>query len=192
MPFLLGLLWLILTQMDRFIPFMVALVCIGLVLVSFEQFPNLWKKAHENAYGDLAIKGIKALALFLIACAFWIRVYQNMTDIESIFTSNMNMTDIENIFKSNIHDKIKKEQMTDKITTTSDKIFDKMFEVVLSLILASILPVIGAWTAYQRDPGLLKPTDEWKNGSDEVSRHQRQLSRQESYPNSNPHGGPKF
>ena len=172
MPFHLGMLCLILTQMNRSNSFMIALVCIGLVLVSFELFPNQWKKAHENTYGDLAIKGIKALALFLIACAFWIRVYQNMSDI--------------------VHDNIEKEQMTNKITTTSDKIFDKIFEVILSLILASILPVIGAWTAYQRDPGLLKPTDEWKNGSDEVSRHQRQLSRQESYPNSNPHGGPKF
>ena len=165
--------------MDRFIPFMVALVCIGLVLVSFELFPNQWKKAHENTYGDLAIKGIKALALFLIACAFWIRVYQNMSDIEGIFTDN-------------IKSSLEKDKMISTIQTTSDKIFDKIFEVVLSLILASILPVIGAWTAYQRDPGLLKPTDEWKNGSDEVSRHQRQLSRQESYPNSNPHGGPKF
>merc|ERR1712228_557895 len=147
------------------------------VLVSFDLFPNLWNKAKENSSGQLAIKGIKALALFLVASAFWIRVYQNMSDIEGIFTSN-------------IKSSLEKSEMIDKINSTSAKIFDKIFEVVLSLILASILPAVGAWTAYQRDPKLLEPTDEWKNQPDSPARRKRQLSRQESYPNSNPYGGP--
>ena len=156
---------------------MVALVCVGLALVSIDLFPNLWNKISNNTYGQLVTKGIKALALLLIACAFWIRIYQNMSDIEEIFTDN-------------IKSSLEKDKMISTIQTTSDKIFDKIFEVVLSLILASILPAVGAWTAYQRDPKLLEPTEEWKNQPDEPTRRKRRLSHRESYPNSHPYGGP--
>merc|ERR1711973_237135 len=100
------------------------------------------------------------------------------------------MADIERIFTANINRSLEKDAIIYNIKNTSLKIYDKIFEVVLSLILASILPAVGAWTAYQRDPKLLKPTDEWKNQPDSPARRKRQLSRQESYPNSNPYGGP--
>ena len=65
-----------------------------------------------------------------------------------------------------------------------DKVFAKVFEVVLNLIVVSILPAVGAWTAYQNCPQLLRPTNEWGTTTTEESltnRRSRRLSRQQSY-----------
>ena len=58
------------------------------------------------------------------------------------------------------------------------------FFIILNLIVVSILPLVGAWSAYQKDPELLQPTKEWGTAATVASlkaRSSRRLSRQDSY-----------
>ena len=67
----------------------------------------------------------------LIVVAFWIRLYQNISEVKVTFKSN-DLTEDQKY----------------------DKIFDNVFEVLINLVLISILPAVAVWTAYQRDPNL--------------------------------------
>ena len=148
---------LLFTQMDKSIPFLVALFIIGFLIISIDMFPNQWKKMNNNKiFSGHLIKIIKVLALSLIGWALCLRVNQNMSEI----TNHKDEADFER------------------------NQFAKSFEVTLNLILVSIFPVIGFWVAYQRDPKIMQPTSEWGNASSEKSleaRQSRKLSRQDSY-----------
>ena len=148
---------LLLTQMDKSIPFLVVLFIVGFLIISLDVFPSQWNKLNSNKiFGGHLIKVIKGLALSLIGWALCLRVNQNMSEI----TNHKDEADFER------------------------NKFAKSFEVTLNLILVSIFPAIGFWVAYQRDPKIMQPTSEWGNASSEKSleaRQSRKLSRQDSY-----------
>jgi solute carrier family 6 amino acid transporter-like protein 5/7/9/14 len=152
-----GVMLLLLTQMDKSIPFLVALFIVGFLIISLDVFPSQWNKLNNNKiFGGHLIKVIKGLALSLIGWALCLRVNQNMSEIT-------NHKD-EAYFERNK--------------------FAKSFEVTLNLILVAIFPAVGFWVAYQRDPKILQPTSEWGNASIEKSleaSQSKKLSEQGSY-----------
>jgi len=152
-----GVMLLLLTQMDKSIPFLVALFIVGFLIISLDVFPSQWHKLNNNKiFGGHLIKVIKGLALSLIGWALCLRVNQNMSEI----TNHKDEADFER------------------------NKFAKSFEVTLNLILVAIFPAVGFWVAYQRDPKILQPTSEWGNASIEKSleaSQSKKLSEQGSY-----------
>ena len=117
---------LLFTQMDRSLPFLVALLILGSLIISMDVFPNQWGKVKDTPVGYHIIRTIKGLSLSLIVIAFWIRLYENMYQIKQISEGKFKEEEIE-------------------IEDRPDRIYGKLFEVVLNLIVVSILPLVGGW-----------------------------------------------
>ena len=167
-----GILCILLTQLDKCIPYLIALLIIGSALVSIDVFPKQWNNLDSHSYVRHLKRIVKGSALSLIVFAFWIRLYQNLSELEDIFAGNI----VSNLEKDNMTRVVEKWiSESNNISGNGvafkeaifgqfdDNCFDKLFEIVLNLMLVSILPLVAVWTAYKRDNNLLNPTDELRS-----------------------------
>jgi len=157
-----GILCVLLTGMTKNFIFLIALLCVGTILIIMDIFPNQFGKLNDKRFGRCLIKMIKGMSLLLIFASFWIRLYQNISDVKIISRSD-DLTEDEKYHQ----------------------IVANVYEVVINIVLVSILPAVALWTAIKKDLSLMMPQENFlmkAEGNSNMNRHAHNLIDQESHP----------